>query len=471
MNDIYFDRSKSTLDEYIQRVGEINNNIFRETGKRPLAYTHTYGCQQNVSDGEMINGMLAEMGYEFTDDAKQADFILYNTCAVRENAEDRVFGNVGALKHYKRRKPGLIIALCGCMMQQEHIKEKIKKSYPYVSLVFGTHCLDIFPQLLYKAMKSSHRVFYTEHKENAVYENLPTQRRDKLKAYVPIMNGCDNFCTYCIVPYVRGRECSREPQNIVAEVKDLVSKGYKDITLLGQNVNSYGKKLDQKVDFADLLEMLNDIDGKFRIRFMTSHPKDCTEKLIDTIARCDKVCTHLHLPVQCGSDRVLKQMNRHYDKEKYLKLISYAKANIKNLSLTSDIIVGFPGEEYFDFKETIDLIKTVRYDALYTFIYSKRVGTPAAKMPDNVPSEEKSRWFQELLDVQEKIGEEIYASKVGETFEVLVDDIGKTQDGFVTGRTEGNIIVEFKGEPSDIGKFFNVKITKALHWCLIGEKI
>ena len=467
----YSDRDWETMEHFIGKVCAINDEVFATTGKRPLAYTHTYGCQQNVSDGEKIDGMLKLMGYNFTDDAQKADFILYNTCAVRENAEDRVFGNVGALKHYKLRNPNLIIALCGCMMQQEHIEEKIKKSYPFVNLVFGTHGLDVFPQLVYDAMHSKKRLFYTEQRQNSIAEGLPSERRGELKAYVPIMNGCDNFCTYCIVPYVRGRECSREPEHIVEEVKSLVTEGYKDITLLGQNVNSYGKKLGKPVNFSDLLTMLNDIDGDFRIRFMTSHPKDCTHELIDTIAKCDKVCNHIHLPVQSGSDKILKTMNRHYNKAKYLELIDYAKSKIKDVSFTSDIIVGFPGETYNDFLETIELIKKVRYESLYTFIYSKRVGTPAAKMEDVVSEDEKSKWFRELLAVQEKIGEEMFEEKIGKTLEVLVDDIGKTQEGFVTGRSEGNVIVEFKGCKEDIGKFIKVKITEALHWCLIGERI
>lgn len=437
----------------------------------PVAYVHSYGCQQNVSDGEKIKGMLALMGYGFTDSIDGADLVLYNTCAVRENAEDRVFGNVGALKHHKRRNPQMIIALCGCMMQQPHIVERLKKSFPYVDLIFGTHVIHQLPENLYHALTDGKRVFAIPDSEGVIAEDLPIQRDGDIKAWIPIMYGCNNFCTYCIVPYVRGRERSREPQLIIDEIKGLVEQGYKEFTLLGQNVNSYGKGLAEEINFSELLRRINAIPGDFRIRFMTSHPKDATKELIDTMASCEKVCNHLHLPVQSGSDRVLTLMNRHYDREAYLKLINYAKEKIPDISFTSDIIVGFPTETEEDFKDTLSLIKEVEYDSLFTFIYSKRVGTKAAEMEDPTSDEEKSDRFNRLLDLQKEIGQDKYDKYVGKTLRVLVDGIGKTGDGYLTGRTENYVIVDFKADPEKdlMGQFVNVKITKALNWALLGE--
>ena len=365
--------------------------------RQPLAHVHSYGCQQNVSDGEKIQGMLALMGYGFTADPKGADLVIYNTCAVRENAEDRVFGNVGALKHAKQKDPQMLIGLCGCMMQQQHIAQRVKKSFPYVDLVFGTHVLHELPENLYEALTSGHRVFDVAESDGVLAENLPVKRDGTLKAWVPIMYGCNNFCTYCIVPYVRGRERSREPACILEEIRGLLAEGYKEITLLGQNVNSYGKGLAEPINFAELLRRINALEGEFRIRFMTSHPKDATHELIDTMASCAKVCNHLHLPVQSGSNRILAQMNRHYTRESYLELVSYAREKMPDLSLTSDIIVGFPGETAEDFQETLSLIREVQYDSLFTFIYSKRVGTKAAAMEDPISDTEKSAHFQELF--------------------------------------------------------------------------
>lgn len=449
----------------------VKDIIEKRYDHQPYAYVHCYGCQQNVSDGEKLKGMLAEMGYGFTDNAETADFVIYNTCAVRENAEDRVFGNVGALKPIKKQKPQMLIALCGCMMQQQHIADKIKKSYPLVDIVFGTHVMHTLPQLIYKKLTVGKRVFDITETKDKVYEGMPKVRDVGCKAWVPIMNGCDNFCSYCIVPYVRGRERSRESAYIVEEVKHLVAQGYKEITLLGQNVNSYGKGLKEDTNFAKLLRMLNALDGEFRIRFMTPHPKDCTKELIDTIASCDKVCKHIHLPVQSGSDRILKLMNRKYNVEKYMELVNYAKEKIPNAAFTSDIIVGFPGETREDFLQTLNLIKEVRYTLLYTFIYSKRTGTPAAKMEDPTSSQDKSKWFREMLDVQDKIGLEINNSYVGTTQRILVDGIGKSGDGFISGRNDGNIIVELEGSRDLIGTFVDVKITKAMKWAILGELV
>ncbi len=442
---------------------------YRYYEKTPKAYIHTYGCQGNVSDSERIMGMLKSMGYEFTEELSEADFILYNTCAVREHAEDRVFGNIGILKKYKEANKKLVIAMCGCMMQQEHIREKIYKSYPYVDLVFGTHVLYKLPELLYETLNGSKRVVCAPDEDGKIAEGLPIYRDRGVKAWLPIMYGCDNFCTYCIVPYVRGRERSREPEDIILEAKEIISKGYKDITLLGQNVNSYGKNNKSDMNFARLLREVNSLDGDFIIRFMTSHPKDCTKELIDAVAECDKVAKHIHLPVQSGNDRVLKAMNRHYDRAKYLELVNYAKEKIPNLSLTSDIIVGFPGETYEEFLDTVSLIKEVEFTSLFTFIYSKRVGTKAASMDDPVSREEKGRWFKELCDVQEEIAAKRTGSMLGKTYRVLVEGESKNKENYLSGRTDGNIIIEFPADKALIGKFTNVKVTESLNWILRGE--
>ncbi len=440
--------------------------------RAPKAYIHTYGCQGNVSDSERIMGLLKEMGYEFTDSLESADFVLYNTCAVREHAEDRVFGNVGNLKKYKEENRDMIIALCGCMMQQEHIREKIHKSYPYVDLVFGTHANYRLPELIYKKLSGGRRVVCAPEENGEIAENIPVYRDKSVKAWLPVMYGCDNFCTYCIVPYVRGRERSREPEDIINEAKEIISQGYKEITLLGQNVNSYGKNNKSDMNFASLLKEINKLDGEFKIRFMTSHPKDCTKELIDAVAQCDKVAKHIHLPFQSGNDRVLKAMNRHYDREKYLELINYAKSKIPDVSLTSDVIVGFPGETYEEFKDTLSLIKEVGFTSLFTFIFSPRKGTKAAEMPDPVPAEEKSRWFKELCTVQEEIAASRTALMKGKTYGVLVEGFSKNKEGYLSGRTDGNIIIEFpfsENPESIIGTFQNVTVTQSLNWILRGK--
>ena len=442
----------------------------RARGERPLAFVHSYGCQQNVADGEKIKGFLEQMGFSFTQEAEEADFILFNTCAVREHAEDRVFGNVGALKNIKRRHPSVIIALCGCMMEQPHVAQRIQRSYPYVSLVFGTHVIHRFPELFLQALTSGHRVFSRgeEEEDRQIHEGLPIHRDGSVKAWVTVMYGCNNFCSYCIVPYVRGRERSRSPEAIQEEFEGLVRAGYKDITLLGQNVNSYGKTLPSPVSFAELLRRLDQVPGDYRIRFMTSHPKDATHELIDTIASGTHISHHLHLPFQSGNDRILQEMNRHYDREKYLSLIRYAKEKIPDLSLTSDVIVGFPGETYEEFLDTVSLIREVGFTSLFTFIFSPRQGTRAASMPDPVPAEEKSRWFQELCAVQEEIAAARCQAAVGTVQRVLVEEEGK-REGMLAGRTDGNVIVDFPGPASLIGSFVPVKITQARNWILTGE--
>lgn len=460
---------QTELDIQKEFCKKVRSVISKRYDPAPLACVVTYGCQQNVADSEKIKGMLHEMGYGFTEERTKAQLILFNTCAVREHAEDRVFGNVGALKKYKHEHPGVVIACCGCMMQQQHIAEKIKKSFPFVDLVFGTHVIHQLPGLLYKTLTGQKRVFEIPDMDGVIAEGVPVLRDEEKRAWLPIMYGCNNFCTYCIVPYVRGRERSRDPQDILKEARELVQNGCKEITLLGQNVNSYGKNLEPKVTFAQLLRMINDIDGDFRIRFMTSHPKDCTRELLETMAQCDKVAKHLHLPFQSGNDRVLKAMNRNYTREKYLSLIRYAKELMGDaLSITSDIIVGFPGETYEEFQDTLSLIEEVRFTSLFTFIYSPRNGTPAARMPDPVPAEEKGRWLRELLAVQEKISAENMKKYAGKTFKCFVYGKGKLGEHSLEARTDGNLIVEFDGDESLIGSFKNITVTEPLTYVLKG---
>ena len=464
--------SESELERQRQFTVKVNSVIAARYDEKPKACVITYGCQQNVADSEKIKGMLELMGYDFTEDRLKAKLIIFNTCAVREHAEDRVFGNVGSLKSYKRENPDVVIALCGCMMQQEHIANKIKQSYPFVDLVFGTHVVHCLPELLYRTLTGRKRVFETPDYDGEIAEGVPVKRDNDAKAWLPIMYGCNNFCTYCIVPYVRGRERSRDKENIIAEFKELVSQGYKEITLLGQNVNSYGKDLVPYVSFAQLLRELNALDGDFRIRFMTSHPKDCTKELIETMAECEKVAQHLHLPFQSGSDRVLKAMNRHYTREQYLSLINYARELMGDeLSITSDIIVGFPGETYEEFKETLSLVEEVKATSLFTFIYSPRKGTPAAEMPDPVPAEEKSRWFKELTDLQEKISASQMALHKGRTYKCYVYGKGKLNDNYVAARNDGNLIIEFEGDESLIGTFQRIKVVEPLTFVMRGELV
>lgn len=454
--------------EYMSLIAEIME--IRKRGEKPLAFIRTYGCQQNVADSEKIKGMLARSGFDFTDTPDDADFILFNTCAVREHAEDRVFGNVGALKNIKRRHPQILIALCGCMMEQEHVANRIYNSFPFVGLVFGTHSLHHFPELLYSALVDGRRVFERGNDDKKLYEGFPVRRDGSFKGWLPIMYGCNNFCTYCIVPYVRGRERSREKDVILSEARQMIEGGFKDITLLGQNVNSYGKTLENPVTFAELIREIDSIDGDYWLRFMTSHPKDCSRELIDAIAGGKHISKHLHLPFQSGSDRILKAMNRHYDRKKYLDIISYAKERIEDVSLTSDIIVGFPGETYEDFKQTLSLIREVEFTSLFTFIYSPRKGTPAAEYDDPISAEEKGKWFKELLDVQEEIAAKRCSSMVGKTERVLIEGV-KEKTGELNARTSGNIIVELDGGHDLIGTFQNAKITKARNWILKGELV
>ncbi len=455
---------------YDKNIAE-SQKIVLEKYKNPKAYVHTFGCQQNVSDSERIKGMLKAMGYDFTDKITDADFVLFNTCAIREGAELKIFGNIGELKHRKKEHPDMIIALCGCMVQQDRIIEKIKKSYPFVSLCFGTHLTHLLPEMIKNILSNGKKIFRTDGDDGTIPEYVDIKRDCEFKANIPIMNGCNNFCSYCIVPYVRGREKSRMPDDIIAEIKEAVNSGVKEITLLGQNVNSYGKNLAQPVSFAELLRKANEVKGDFIIRFMTSHPKDCTFELIKTIAECEKVSKHIHLPIQSGSNLVLKAMNRGYTREKYLELVNFAKEKIPEIAFTSDIIVGFPTERYEDFLETVDLIKQVEFSQLFTFIFSKRPGTKAAEMEDIIPSSEKSKWMNQLLEVQSEIGYKLNKKLIGRTEKILADGYGKSEEACLTGRTMQNTIVDFKGSPELIGKFVNVKITKATPFATFGELI
>ena len=438
----------------------------------PLAHVHSFGCQQSVYDGERFKGVLAQLGYGFTDEIRQADLILYNTCAVRENAEQRVFGNVGALKGLKKQKPDLVIALAGCMTEQQQVSEKLKMSYPYVDLVMGSNAAGRLPELLYRVLIEGRRSIRRDAGEGGtdttLYEEMPVLHESRFKAFVPVMYGCDNFCSYCIVPFVRGRERSRTPADVLAEFKTLVEQGYKEITLLGQNVNSYGKGLEEKTDFADLLNLLCTVPGDYQIRFMTSHPKDASRKLIDTIAAQDHLCKHIHLPVQSGSDRILKEMNRHYTVAQYMDLVNYAKEKIPGVTFSSDIIVGFPGETEEDFQATLDLIQRVKYMQLFTFIYSKRTGTIAAKLPDPATHAEKAARMDRLLKLQDSIAFPMIAAMAGQTVKVLVEAAGRTP-GTLNGRLDNNLVVEFPAEESLIGQYANVRLTGSRAALLVGE--
>jgi tRNA-N(6)-(isopentenyl)adenosine-37 thiotransferase enzyme MiaB len=434
----------------------------------PLAYVHSYGCQQNVSDGERIRGVLADIGYGLCTKPEDADLILFNTCAVREHAEQRVFGNVGALKALKEQKPGLIIGLCGCMANQQHVVDKLRKSYPYVDLVFGVDGIDTLPELLLQKLSGQKRVLLDPAQRPVIVEQIPVRRESDFRAWLPIMYGCDNFCTYCIVPYVRGREKSRRPADILAEFRGLVASGYKEITLLGQNVNSYGKGLAEPVDFSDLLGMLCAVPGDYRIRFMTSHPKDASRKLIDTMAAQPHLCRHLHLPVQSGSDRILAAMNRRYTVEQYLELIEYARRTVPGITFSSDIIVGFPGETEEDFARTLALVEKVGYVQLFTFIYSKREGTKAAALPDPVTRKEKTDRMSRLLETQDAIAMRLAAALVGETLTVLIEGPGR-EPGTLSGRLDNNLTVEFPAGQAQAGQYLPVHITGARATVLLGE--
>ena len=455
--------------KYTNRIFKMNQ-AKRDAGYTPRCHVITFGCQQNVADSEKLTGMCVAMGYTPCDDPEDADIILANTCAVREHAEKKALSTIGQFKHIKARKPDLIIGVCGCMVTQEHRKNDIKFRYPYVDFVFGTSSIHRLPQLICDRLDKQKRIYCPEETEYLVAEGLPINRESDYRTWVSIMYGCNNFCTYCIVPYVRGRERSRRPEDIIDEVRDLVARGYKDITLLGQNVNSYGKEFCGECNFARLLSEICKIEGDFTVRFMTSHPKDASRELIDVMAANPKIARHFHLPVQSGSDRMLKMMNRHYDKEQYLSLVDYMREKMPDIAITTDIIVGFPGETEEDFADTLALMERVKYDMIFSFIYSPRTGTPAAKM-EQLPEKVKTERMGRLLALQNKLLDEKNEAYVGKTLRVLVEGASKTNGAKMSARTEGNRIVLFDGDESLTGSFVNVKITRSSPVALIGEMV
>jgi len=463
------EEEKERQADFLCRLKKINDDFCKSNGRRPLCNTETYGCQQNENDTERIRGILKEAGYDFCERAEDADLVIYNTCAVRENAEDKVYGRLGILRHIKETRPGLVIGLCGCMVQQEHMADRIRKVHNHVDLIFGTHALYKLPELLYEVLEKNRAVTCVENSDGSICEDLPIFRDSDNKAWISIMYGCNNFCSYCIVPYVRGRERSREPEKILSEIKDLVKNGVTEICLLGQNVNSYGKDLAETCDFSDLLRMVNDIDGVRRIRFMTSHPKDFGDKLIKAMTECEKVCHQLHLPFQAGNNRVLAEMNRKYTKEEYLEKIKKVKEAIPDIALSTDVIVGFPTETNEDFEDTLDVLRKVEFDTIFSFIYSKREGTPAAKMDFVLTNEEIHKNFDKLLEVQNAISRRKNEAYVGKIYSVLVDGTSKNNEEMLSGRTDTGKIVNFKGDKALTGKYVDVKITEAHTWSLNGQ--
>ena len=446
--------------EYIAKIREIIND--------KTACVVTYGCQQNENDSEKLKGMLDAMGYTLIEDREKADVIIFNTCAVRENAELKLKGNVGALKYLKAKNRKVLIGVCGCMVQQEKAAAGLSQKFRHIDMVFGTHSLYKFPEILYTAM-TKNRVLDVMDSDGMIAENIPVLRDDKYRAWVSIMYGCNNFCSYCVVPYVRGRERSRKHEDILKEVQQLADEGYKEITLLGQNVNSYGNDDENEYNFAQLLREVCKIDGIERVRFATSHPKDISDELIETMAQLDKVCPQLHLPFQAGSNKVLKDMNRGYTKEQYLEKIDKIKSKIPGISLSSDIIVGFPTETNEDFEETINVVKYVEFDSLFTFIYSRRDKTRAALMDSVLSDEEIQKNFDRLLETQNEISKKINESYVGKTVEVLVEGVSKNNPNALQGRTPENKIVNFSGDVGLVGKIIKLKITEAKTWSLNGE--
>ena len=461
--------SAAEQQQYIDLMRAENDRLFTTTGKRRGAFVQTFGCQQNEADSEKFAGMCEAMGYTIVNDPAEADFIVVNTCAIREHAEKRTLSIVGQYKHLKEKNPALVIAVGGCMMAQEHRQEDIKFRYPYVDFVMGPSSLHRLPQLLCQKLRTGKRIYCPEEAEYTVVEDLPIRRESHYRAWVSVMYGCNNFCSYCIVPYVRGRERSREKDKIVAEVRELVQKGYKDITLLGQNVNSYAKDGQHDYDFADLLSELDAIEGDFVLRFMTSHPKDADRKLIDVMASSRHIAHQFHLPMQSGSDAILSKMNRRYNTEKYLGIVDYMKEKMPDVTITSDIIVGFPGETEEDFTGTLKMLECVRFDMLYSFIYSPRKGTPAAEM-EQVPKDVTAERFERLLALQKDIGKEKNDALVGKTVRVLCDGVSKGNEALYSGRTEGNKIAFFEGNEKDVGNFVNVTIERADAFALWGKK-
>lgn len=453
---------------YIAKCKEIISNREKELGRKLKACVATFGCQMNFKDSEKLIGILNEIGYEETED-EYADLVLYNTCTVRENANLKIYGRLGYLSKLKKENSNMIIGLCGCMMQEEHVVEKIKKSYKFVDLIFGTHNIFKLAELLYERLSGQKSVIDIWQGTTEIVEDLPSERKYSFKSGVNIMYGCNNFCSYCIVPYVRGRERSRKPEDIINEIKKLVSEGVVEIMLLGQNVNSYGKTLENPMTFAQLLQEIEKIDGLKRVRFMTSHPKDLSDELIDVMAHSKKICKQMHLPLQSGSDRLLKIMNRHYDKQHYLEIVDKLRKAIPDIGISTDIIVGFPGETEEDFNETLDVVKKVQYDSAFTFIYSKRSGTPAAEMENQVPQDVVKDRFDRLLKVVNEISSKKTAKYEGTTQLVMAEEVNSHDPELITGRLSNNTVVHFKGTKDLIGQELKVKLLKAKGFYYFGE--
>ena len=454
---------------YIAKCKEIISNREKELGRKLKACVATFGCQMNFKDSEKLIGILNEIGYEETED-EHADLVLYNTCTVRENANLKIYGRLGYLSKLKKENSNMIIGLCGCMMQEEHVVEKIKKSYKFVDLIFGTHNIFKLAELLYERLSGQKSVIDIWQGTTEIVEDLPSERKYSFKSGVNIMYGCNNFCSYCIVPYVRGRERSRKPEDIINEIKKLVSEGVVEIMLLGQNVNSYGKTLENPMTFAQLLQEIEKIDGLKRVRFMTSHPKDLSDELIDVMAHSKKICKQMHLPLQSGSDRLLKIMNRHYDKQHYLEIVDKLRKAIPDIGISTDIIVGFPGETEEDFEETMDVVRKVRYDSAFTFIYSIRTGTPAAKMEDQVPEDVVKVRFDRLLKEVQEIAAEKSAVLTGQIQDVLVESVNHQDDSLLTGRLGNNSVVHFPGSRELIGQIIPVRLDECKGFYYIGSR-
>ncbi len=459
----------NSQSQYIAKVRSYTDTFKVKNARCPRAFVQTFGCQQNEADSERLAGLAENMGYELTPCADDADLIIVNTCAVREHAEKKTLSIIGQYKHIKNRNPSLIIAVCGCMVGQQHRRDELKMRYPYVDFTFPPASVHLLPSLLAERLSGGKRVFTAEEECPPICEDIPVKRACDYRAWVSVMYGCNNFCTYCIVPYVRGRERSRSPREIEKEVRELIFAGAKDITLLGQNVNSYGKGTDFSCDFADLLSSLAKLDGDFRLRFMTSHPKDATFKLIDTIADCEKVANHLHLPLQSGSNRILERMNRRYTVESYMEKLDHLRSRVPDAAVTSDIIVGFPGETEKDFEETLAALRRARYDRIFSFIYSPRKGTPAAEMEDQVPDSVKNERFARLIALQNEITLEKNRELVGKCFRVMCDGASKNNASCLEGRTEHDRIVIFEGEGISAGDFVELEITRADTFNLYGK--
>jgi tRNA-2-methylthio-N6-dimethylallyladenosine synthase len=455
---------------FMKKCRVLVSALSQKLGRTPTASAVTFGCQMNARDSEKLTGILEMVGYEIVE-GEDADFVIYNTCTVRENANMRVYGRLGVLNNKKKKNPHMMIALCGCMMQEPEVVEKIKKSYRFVNLIFGTHNIYKFAELLCESLESDRMIVDIWKDTDKIVENLPVERKFPFKSGVNIMFGCNNFCSYCIVPYVRGRERSRSPREIIREIERLVDDGVVEIMLLGQNVNSYGKNLDEPITFAQLLREVEKIEGLQRIRFMTSHPKDLSDELIEVMASSEKICRHMHLPLQSGSSRLLKIMNRRYTKEQYLTLVDKLRTAIPDISLTTDIIVGFPGETEEDFEETLDVVRKARYDSAFTFIYSKRTGTPAAAMEDQVPEEIVKERFDRLLEEVQNISREMAGRHTGQTMPVLVEEVNNHDSHLLTGRLDNNLLVHFPGDSSLIGQIVNVHLKECKGFYYMGEMI